>query len=486
MSSVDSATTPRASGSRPVGVAVEPARPAGADVMIDVVAPDEQRPAERFLPVTRFALIDRLTKPELWPAGQAHEAQRFFRYLDYWRRQQYNTRLHHLEQDYEPFSPDSDLLLTRQFTAEDKAKMQRRVVDGVVSLLTQANYVRIDPANVHLIITQESHYGLDLSVDLEAFDELAIYYRGASSRKEHRRTLRKFLRKQEFEVPIFRRLFVLFKLKPFEARVDDLMKGQGLTRKAAERRVRKARAMLPAQVRDDNIYMKLFKNMPRSDIEMVFPNTQVRFRLMDKLKLYATGGAGLGVGAFSAAGKVALAFSNPVAAAGAVVGLGGIMFRQAMNFMNQRQKYMVVMAQNLYFHAMADNRGVIIKLADRAAEEDVKEEFLLYAVLAKSTVYRHDLPAVDRAVEKYLKDAFGLDLDFDLDDALSRLIADGLVNEQPDGRLVALAPREAALHIDRMWDQFLDQIAEDAWPEGEEMEKSAGLATLATPPRGGA
>jgi len=145
-----------------------------------------------------------------------------------------------------------------------------------------------------------------------------------------------------------------------------------------------------------------------------------------------------------------------------------------------------VMAQNLYFHAMADNRGVIIKLADRAAEEDVKEEFLLYAVLAKSTVYRHDLPAVDRAVEKYLKDAFGLELDFDLDDALSRLMADGLVTEHADGRLVALAPREAALHIDSMWDQFLDQIAEDAWPEGEEMEKSAGLAALATPPQAGA
>jgi len=485
MSSVDSATAQHAPGPFTVDGAATP-RAGDPVVSIDVVAPDEQRPAEKFLPVTRFALIDRLTKPELWPAGQAHDAQRFFRYLDYWRRQQYNTRLHHLEQDYEPFSPDSDLLLTRQFTAEEKAKMQHRVVEGVEHLLTQANYVRIDPSNVQLIITQESHYGLDLSVDLDAFDELAIFYRGASSRKEHRRTLRKFLRKQEFEIPIFRRLFVLFKLKPFEARVQDLIRAEGLTRKAAERRVRKARSMLPAQVRDDNIYMKLFKNMPRSDIEMVFPNTQVRFRLMDKLKLYATGGAGLGVGAFSAAGKVALAFTNPVAAAGAVVGLGGIMFRQAMNFMNQRQKYMVVMAQNLYFHAMADNRGVIIKLADRAAEEDVKEEFLLYAVLAKSTVYRHDLPAVDRAVEKYLKDAFGLDLNFDLDDALSRLILDGLVAEHPDGRLVALAPRQAALHIDSMWDQFLDQIAEDAWPEGEEMEKSAGLAALETPPQAGA
>ena len=448
----------------------------------DIVPPDDRRPAERFLPVTRFALIERLTKPELWPAGQAREARRFFRYLDYWRQQHYAARLMQLEKDYEPFSPDTDLLLTREFSAEEKQHMQRRVVDGMESFLRQANYVRIAPEQAQLIMTRDSHYGLDLFVDLDAFEELAIYYRGASTRKDQRRVLRKFLRKQEFDVPIFQRLFLLFKLKPAEMRIKELMEREKLSRQAATKRVRKMRALLPTQVSDDNIYMKLFKNMPRSDLEMVFPNTQVRFRLMDKLKLGVTSGAGLGVGIASAAGKLAVAFSNPVAAAGAVFGLGGIVFRQAMNFTNQRQRYMVVMAQNLYFHAMADNRGVMIKLADRAAEEDVKEEILLYSVLAKETVYHQDLPAVDRAVEQYLKRAFGLELNFDLEDALGRLIADGLVKAEPDGRLRTLAPRDAARHIDQQWDQFLDQLADEEHLEGHEMDDAAGLDALAARP----
>jgi hypothetical protein len=450
----------------------------GADGRPDIVAPDAQRKTERFLPVTRFALIERLTRTELWPAGQAQRARRFFRYLDYWRRQQYTAVLGELERDYEPFSPDTDLLLTRAFTAEEKKAMQRRAVDGIEKLLGQANYVRVDPANVQIIMTQDSHYGLDLHVDLDAFEELALYYRGASTRKDQRRTLRKFMRKEEFDVPIFQRLFLLFKLKPFERRVADLMSREKLSRSAAEKRVKKMRALLPAQVSDENIYIKLFKNMPRSDLEMVFPNTQVRFRLMDKLKLGLTGGAGLGMGIFSAAGKLALAFTNPVAAAGAVAGLSGIAFRQAMNFVNQRQRYMVVMAQNLYFHSLADNRGVMIKLADRAAEEDVKEEILLYAVLAKEVVYRHELPAVDRAVENYLREAFGVDVDFDLEDALARLKADGLVNEQQDGRLVALGPADATLHIDALWDGYLDRLADDEAEEGQEIDRSAGLAQL--------
>ena len=89
---------------------------------IDILAPDEKRKRERFIPVTRFALLDRLTKKHLWPPGQAAEARRFFRYLDYWRQQQYFAMLLDLEQNYEAFSPDSDLLMTRSFSEEERAR----------------------------------------------------------------------------------------------------------------------------------------------------------------------------------------------------------------------------------------------------------------------------------------------------------------------------------------------------------------------------
>ena len=112
------------------------------------------------------------------------------------------------------------------------------------------------------------------------------------------------------------------------------------------------------------------------------------------------GGAGLGMGVFGAAGKIALLRSNPLAAAGAVFGLGGIAFRQAVKFMNQKQRYMVVMAKNLYFHSMADNRGVMIKIADRAAEEDIKEEILLYSVLVKEQASGLSCRLIDAAIER--------------------------------------------------------------------------------------
>jgi len=453
---------------RPV---VEVAGPAGPTVVgFDLLTKSSTPARETFIPITKTALIDRLTHSDAWPPGEARAARKFFQFLDYWRRQCYSAGLRDIDRAYEAFNPDSDLLATRAFSAAERVAMQARIVSHVERLLAQANYVRIPPAELDLM-TKGSHYGLDLFVDLDAFDELLVFYRGRSIKKESRRALRKFYRRTEFELPIFRRLFVLFKIKTMDKRVADMVAKHGMRRPDAEKAVKKLRAHLPAQVTPDNIYLKLFKNIPISDIEMIFPNTRVRFRMLDKIRLAVTGGAGVGVGIFGAAGKIALAASNPLAAAGAVAGLGGIAVRQGVGFLNQRQRYMVVMAQNLYFHAMADNRSAMIKLADRAAEEDVKEEMLLYSVLAKAPAQRAELKAVDTAIERYLRKTFDIDIDFDLNDALGRLIADGLVSEAADGTLTALTPAQACRHIDDKWDVFLDHLADDDNSIGVEVEK---------------
>ena len=141
-----------------------------------------------------------------------------------------------------------------------------------------------------------------------------------------------------------------------------------------------------------------------------------------------------------------------------------------MGFLNQKQRYMVIMAQNLYFHTMADNRGVILKIAARGAEEDVKEEMLLYSVLAKEKSTRADLPSIDLAIENYLTRTFGVKIDFEIDDALDRLIRDGIVVEKPDGSFVTLPPAEAAKHIDAKWDLFLDHLPDPVSTEGYEFE----------------
>jgi hypothetical protein len=455
------------------------------DTVVDVEAPPPQATAtavdphaggasatrEKFLPVTRHALLDRLTVPALWPKGDSAQARRFLRYLDYWRRHSYSVKLLDLEQLYEPFSPDTDLLQTRRFSPEERAAMQKRLVAQMADLLTQGNFNRVDPADFHIILTKDSHYGLDLQVDIGAFEEIQIFYRGAATITERHRDIRKaYIGWKEVKVPVFQRLFILFKLKPFEARVEEVVQERKVDRKEAETIVRRLRRMLPDTVSSDYVYIKLFKNIPRSDLEMAFPNTRVRFRMFDKIKFGVTAGSGVGVGVISTAGKLAL-LTNPYTLVMTLAGLAGIAVRQASAFINQRNRYMAVLARNLYFHSMADNRGVMTLLADRAADEDIKEEMLLYTAIANARVSVRDLNAVDEVIEQYLSKTFGIRVNFDVEDAHARLRQDGIVTELADGTLKTLPPAEAALHIDKLWDACLDQLPDiTTTGEGAEIE----------------
>ena len=444
------------------------ARPAAIDPHSDAAAGTAR---EKFLPVTRHALLDRLTLPNLWPNGDHVQARRFMRYLDYWRRHSYAVKLLDLEQVYEPFSPDTDLLHTRKFSAEERLVMQKRLVARMAELLEQGNFTRVDPADFHIILTKDSHYGLDLQVDIGAFEEILIFYRGATTVTERRRDIRKaYIGWKDVKVPVFQRLFVLFKLKPFDARVQEVMHEKKVDQTEAEAIVRRLRRLLPETVRSDLVYIKLFKNLPRSDVEMAFPNTRVRFRMFDKIKFGVTAGSGVGVGVVSTAGKLAM-LSNPYTLAMALAGLGGIAVRQVGSFINQRNRYMAMLARNLYFHSMADNRGVMTLLADRAADEDSKEEMLLYTALANERVNARELKAVDGVIEQYLSKTFGINVNFDVEDALARLKQEGVVSELADGTLKALPPREAALRIDTLWDACLDQLPDITTAgEGQEIE----------------
>jgi len=417
---------------------------------------------DRFIPVSRFDLAERLTQANIWPNGQSAAAKRFFRFLEYWRQQTYHDHLRRLEEAYQPFSPDSDLLRTRQWTRAERLRYQNRLIRLTRELLERANFEEIARSRIDLILTPASTYGLDLTVDLDDFEELILYFRGATTQTQMRRCRRKlYLYKEEFDFPVYQRFFILFKLKQDAARIEELMQKEGLGRRAAARQLRKLRSRLPASVVPDNIYLKLFKNIPRDDLEMLFPNTRVRLPLIDKLKLSAAASGSIGSGVYALATKVALLTTAgllvPVIA---LVGFCSALVQQVMNYFNTHQHYMATMARNLYFQSLADNRGVMTLLADRGDEEDIKEEMLLYTVLAKEPAKPSDLQGVKTAVEQYLLNTFGADVRFDVDDALRRLKADGIVSELSDGSLQAMPPEAAAEHLDQMWDKFLDTLTE--------------------------
>lgn len=432
--------------------------------------PMSTRRRERFIPMTRFALLERLAQAEDcavtgdpdWPALVQHLAA--------WRHLEYRDRLMRLKERYLPFSPDRDTVRVLTFSDEEMTRNRHELVDEVAALLERANYDRVTHADLERLLSERSPYGLHLDVDLSEFDDILLFARGSGTvTREHRDIKKLYFVKERLEVPIFQRLFLLAKLKPEAARLEEIMADEGLDADKARKALDRLRKHFPREASSDYVYLKLFKNIPHSDLEMLFPNTKVTFKPLDKVRLGVTAGGGTAAGVFGSVTKL-LAAANPIAMGLALAGLAGVIFRQVMSFFNTRNRYMMVLAQNLYFHNLANNRGVLTLLADRAEEEDIKEDLLLYAFLAGDKASAPTVAALKARAERFVAGSCGVAVEFDIEDALDCLGRDGLVARAEDGSLTALPPREALTVLREHWESGLGPaLPSEAALNGEEV-----------------
>jgi hypothetical protein len=264
------------------------------------------------------------------------------------------------------------------------------------------------------------------------------------------------------------RLFLLLKFKTEDQVVDERLEKWKADNpesdeemaekfeKKARKQVQKARKNLPTEISDKQVFLKLFKDLPRSDLEMLFPNQEVRLKLFDKIKLAVTGGGGTIFGIFTTAGKVVAAATNPILLIGAFVGLIGIIIRQIMNIFNQRTKYMMTLSRNLYFHNLDNNVGVMNYLIDMAEEEEGKEAILAYYFLHTQPDKDYTKEALDREIEGYLRNKYGTDIDFEVDDGIRKLREEGILTEQEGGILKVLDLKGASAILDKQWDNFFN------------------------------
>jgi hypothetical protein len=132
--------------------------------------------------------------------------------------------------------------------------------------------------------------------------------------------------------------------------------------------------------------------------------------------------------------------------------LGGFLFRQIGKFKNRKIKFMKALAENLYFKNLDNNLGVFHHLIDDAEEEEVKEAILGYYFLqtAGRPLTRGEL---DDRIEKWFADQWNCDLDFEIEDALQKLLRLELVELKGD-LLTAKPLADAKRQLDNIWDNY--------------------------------
>jgi hypothetical protein len=125
-----------------------------------------------------------------------------------------------------------------------------------------------------------------------------------------------------------------------------------------------------------------------------------------------------------------------------IVGTIGYGWRSFFGYKRTKEKYQLDLTQSLYYQKLDGNLGAILRLADEAEEQEFREAlaawFLLWRVAPLDGWMMEEL---DESAEQWLQAELKRDVDFDVRDAVEKLIRRGLVHVQPDGRLTARVPK---------------------------------------------
>jgi hypothetical protein len=231
-------------------------------------------------------------------------------------------------------------------------------------------------------------------------------------------------RRTELQEPTFKELIILFRF----AATPPLVRGE-------------------SPQKDWTIHIKAFRDIPMADLEVVFPEKRISMRPLDLVKLTITGAMGVGV----ACAKLLSAAVGPIltaAAAGTVLAYAGKIF---LGFKASKDRYQSLVTKSLYHKNLDNDLGVIFYLMDSLEEQEFKETVLSYYVLWREGEMTKE--QLDRRCERLVAEQFGEEVDFEVDDAIQKLVRDELV--VPSGDRYAARPlREALERLDAKWDDF--------------------------------
>jgi predicted transcriptional regulator len=425
-----------------------------------------QEGQKTFVPISRSDIIDGLLSPERWAnESEVSLARAVFYKIGCLRQHQSAVALNELFEAYDPFNPDDDTLNQEELSVEQRTAKRGELVTTLRKHALSANYEEITPKGLEIIMSNATPDGVHVEVDFSEFEVKLLFFRGEGDlQREKRDIARLYLRKKTYAIPVYNRLLMALKFKTEEVRIAELMKQHDIDEATARKRLKKLRRHFPKSAATEHVYLKIFKNIPCYDVEMLFPNIRVKMKYSDKLQLGGSALVGTLTWALGTATKllVAVALSPLMLGVALLTGFGGIIYAQIRNIFITRDRYRMQLAQSLYFQNLANNQGALALIVDEAEEEDVKEEVLLYSHLLAQPIPAGGLDALDRKIEAFLGEKFNINVNFDVEDALQRLLACGLVVRSADGELRALPLPEADRHLRQRWCGLVDAMDEAA------------------------
>jgi len=366
-------------------------------------------PDDRYVPLRPDDLVSALADDAARFGLEAAQVRAVAEALDRVVSQEIEDLRRGLERAYHPLNPARDtLLLGGDAERAEQVARARRLVAYV---LDKANYEALDSAQVEAAVGAANSYGIRIRVNPERVQWIELWVRGRTTGMRLVRTLRRPLRGEEREIELYRRLAVVFQGKD-----------------------------------EDALNLKLFREIPVADVEALLPHAEVAMSGLDRLKVVG--------GSLGALGGVATkALETTVAASQmlwlGVIALGGLSVRSFFGYRRAKHTRLSQMTHHLYYQNVANNAGVLDQLVASIGQEDLKEAVLAYAVVHGGGV--RDEAGLREQVAGWLRERFGVEVDFDGPDAVSTLERLGLWADREGWRV--RAPEAAVTELERAWQE---------------------------------
>jgi hypothetical protein len=410
--------------------------------------PDER---DQFIPVRKADILKALV--DHGPFGSENERESFrqvCRMLAAIYHFEYFDQLERLRHDYYYFNPELD-----PQAVFEPAQLNLAYADLTASfekVLKGANFVEISHAEVEAAHRDRVMVRVDIVTPLDDFRDVRFFRRG-----HHHETIEVSewygLRKRQADVLVYDDVILFVAMKP--------------ERDIAKRARKRLRAR---KIPGGSVLIKYFRNIASADLNALFPNVRVVMSTFDKLFLSVPALAGAVPILFNLASTVTVLFlvigfylgvvaavehdqmKSAFAAMSGLVALVGFIMRQWLRYQRQSLKYQKELTDNIYFRNVNNNAGIFDYMIGAAEDQECKEAFLAYYFL-RTAKAPPTQPELDRRIEAWLKERFGIEVDFEVDDALVKLERLELLRR--DGERLSVPPPEQALaRLDEVWDGF--------------------------------
>ena len=406
------------------------AEPGGDDSLHPDRAAIREDYRERSIPlrlsdVVNLLLVDNSLEPE-----DRERWRRLTSVLSATFHHEMHAILNDLKDLYSPLDPDDEAIRIPGVSRVRTTASDELFLREFEETLVRANFRSLDIEFIERAIEAPNESGLNYVPNLGMFEHLKVYVRGAGSFRRVVRNLATRFRRREILLDGYRRLVVILKFRENDK--------------------------LGEYARSDVLYLRLFKDVPHVDMEMHLPEqgTRVRMRLVDKAQIASPLVTGLPMVAYKLMmGGLAAFLVGSTASFGIIVAPFSAGINSFFGFQRAKQRHLHRMIRHLYYLTLANNSGVITRIVDAAEEEEVKEALLAYFLLAREAGPEGWTSAtIDARVEAFLHERTGADIDFEIRDALDKLVRLGMVRF--DGtRYRAVSVDDALVALDRRWDE---------------------------------